>query len=76
MATAATTPATSDVLAAAKKAVLEELKSDATLSLKLGAGVAVVSFGLLTTVFATRVAVGAAKGVVEIVKNVRSAPSI
>lgn len=54
-----------------KDVLIERTKTNAALSLKLGVGVSVVAFGLLTTIVATNLVIGAGEGVVEGIKNVR-----
>lgn len=62
--------ATKKVLTDAKDVLVDRLKSNATVSLKLGVGVTVVTFGVLTTILAASAVIGAGQGVVDGIKTV------
>lgn len=56
----------------AKDVLIERVKDNAKLSLTLGVGVTVVTFGVLTTVLATGAVIGVGQGVVDGIKTVRN----
>jgi hypothetical protein len=72
MADSATTKAAADAVKNARNAIVDQLKKDGILSLKLGAGVTIVAFGVLTTLVAAQAAIGAGEGVVDGIKSFRA----
>ena len=55
----------------AKDVIVDQIKDNGKLSLTLGVGVTVLSFGVLTTLLAANAVYGAGQGVVEGIKSAR-----